>query len=95
VTTTILIAYDLNSPGQGYKELIEKIKSLGLWWHHLDSTWIVKTAQSPKAVRDLLKPLFDTNDELLVIDISGCHAAWEGFNDSGSKWLKNNIGPGK
>ncbi|WP_209021761.1 hypothetical protein [Nocardioides sp. 503] len=35
----LLITYDLNTPGQGYTALHDEIKSLGAWWHHLDSTW--------------------------------------------------------
>jgi hypothetical protein len=91
MTKAVLISYDLNKPGQDYDDLIEKIKSLGTWWHNLDSTWIVKTSQPAKTVRDTLKPLLDENDELLVVDITGTSAAWWGFNERGSKWLKDNI----
>ena len=49
--STKLIAYDLNAPGQNYDDLIKAIKGLGAWWHHLDSTWLVKsdlnTSDSP------------------------------------------------
>lgn len=89
--STLLIGYDLNREGQKYNELITKIKSLGAWWHHLDSTWIVKTSLTASSVRDILSPLTDSNDELLVIDITGDAAAWKGFNESGSKWLKDNL----
>lgn len=85
---TKLIAYDLNSPGQKYSELIEAIKALGAWWHHLDSTWIVRTTKSSEAVRDELKKYLDNGDELLVVDVTGDNRAWCGFNESGSKWLK-------
>ncbi|MGW3485501.1 hypothetical protein [Rhodococcus indonesiensis] len=88
---TILIGYDLNSPGQDYAKLIEKLKSYGTWWHHLDSLWIVKTDASAKEMRDDLKTLIDAGDELLVINITGDAAAWTGFNDRGSKWLKENL----
>lgn len=88
---SILVGYDLNSTGQDYADLIAAVKALGSWWHHLDSTWIVKTALSAKEVRDLLKPKIDKNDELLVINITADEAAWAGFNDNGSKWLKDNL----
>ncbi|MBB3602790.1 hypothetical protein FHT40_002451 [Mycolicibacterium sp. BK556] len=88
---TILIGYDLNKKGQDYDDLIEKIKSLGAWWHYLDSTWIVKTSHSASSTRDVLGPLIDSNDELLVIKITGDSAAWKGFNERGSKWLKDNL----
>jgi hypothetical protein len=91
MTTAVLISYDLNAPGQNYDDLIEKIKSLGAWWHYLDSTWIVKTTQSAAAVRNTLTPLLDKNDELLVVDISTTSAAWWGFSERASKWLKDNV----
>ena len=86
--STLLIGYDLNRT-KDYPDLIEATKSLGAWWHHLDSTWLVNTTQSPKEVRDTLAPHLDGDDELLVVDVTSCARAWTGFNDSGSKWLKD------
>jgi hypothetical protein len=86
--STLLVGYDLNSPGKDYTDLIDKIKTYGAWWHHLDSTWLIKTAKTPTEVRDDLRALQDANDELLVIDVSGDGRAWTGFNESGSAWLK-------
>jgi hypothetical protein len=85
-----MIGYDLNSPGQDYSKLFDAIKQLGLWWHCLDSTWIVKTDKTCVEIRDTLKQHIDKNDELLVATLSG-EAAWIGFNDECSSWLKNNL----
>lgn len=85
---TLLIAYDLNAPGQDYDELIDAIKGLGTWWHHLDSTWIVVTRSTAASARDTLAQHVDAGDELLVVDVTGRTRAWSGFNSSGSKWLK-------
>ncbi len=87
---TILIGYDLNKTGQDYSTLIEKIKTFATWWHHLDSTWIVKTDLTCVQVRDILKSLIDSNDELLVVKLTS-EGAWCGFNEKGSKWLKDNL----
>lgn len=87
---TYLIGYDLNKPGQNYDKLIEAIKGYGTWWHHLDSTWIIKTNNSAVEIRDLLGKHMDTSDELLVVRLSG-EGAWQGFNAEGSKWLKDNL----
>jgi hypothetical protein len=87
--STLLIGYDLNSPGQDYSALVEAIKKLGsAWWHHLDSTWLVRTSMSPGEVRDELKQYLDSSDELLVIDITSDSMAWTGFNERGRAWLK-------
>lgn len=87
--STKLIAYDLNSPGQDHDRLTDAIKEMGAWWHHLDSTWLVKTELPVVEVRDRLKPYMDSNDELLVADVTGDVRAWRGSSDRASDWLKN------
>jgi hypothetical protein len=52
-----LIGYDLNKTGQDYTTLINKIKTLGTWWHCLDSTWIIKSNSTAVQIRDTLKSL--------------------------------------
>lgn len=86
---TKLIAYDLNSPGQDYQGLIDAIKSLGTWWHHLDSTWLVKSAMTCTQIRDQLAAHLDEGDELLVVDVTNSTRAWRGFSPRGSTWLKD------
>ena len=88
---TMMIGYDLNGQAKDYEDLIATIKNLGAWWHHLDSTWLVKSAMTATAVRDRLKPYLDADDELLVIDVTGDARAWFGFSAGGSKWLKNTF----
>ncbi|MBW8762948.1 MAG: hypothetical protein JF592_10230 [Microbacterium sp.] len=83
---THLIGYDLNKE-KSYDDLIEAIKGLGSWWHHLDSTWIVRSTLTAKEVRDHLRPHLDADDELLVVDVTGRARAWRGFNKRGSDWL--------
>lgn len=88
---TLLIGYDLNKVGQNYENLIAQIKAMGAWWHHLDSTWLVKTSETHTSARDRLRPHIDRNDELLVIDVTGDAAAWYGFTDKGGRWLHENL----
>jgi hypothetical protein len=90
--TTILIAYDLH-PRQGpVSDAVTKaIQSLGNWWRHLETIWIVQCAMAPAEIRDLLKPLVGLEDQLLVIDISGDTAEWLGVNGIGCKWLAEHI----
>jgi hypothetical protein len=89
---TVLIAYDIHpQEGEAYEGLTQAIQSLGAWWHHLETTWIVKCAHTPDQIRDQLKSHIGSEDQLLVIEISGDMAGWVGINDTGSKWLKDNI----
>lgn len=89
--STILVGYDLNRPGQDYEELIDAIKAEGAWWHHLDSTWLVKTEKTVVQLRDTLSEHLDRSDELLIIDVTGDARAWAGFSESGSKWLESTF----
>ena len=89
---TILIGYDVHpAEGRAYDELVTAIRSLGVWWHHLETIWIVKSNQSPAAIRDQLKSHVGADDQLLVINISGDTAEWFGVNDAGSAWLTNHV----
>ena len=91
--TAFLIGYDLNKnapPGQ-YDDLIKAIKGIsGTWWNNLDSTWIVVSELSAENIRDRLLSYLDSNDELLVVELSGS-GAWVGFSEDGSSWLVENL----
>ena len=84
-----VIGYDLNKPGQDYEDLYDAIKSYTNWWHHLDSTWIVKTNDSVSDVRDDLKQHVDSGDDLLVMKLSGVWAS-KGLSN-GTDWLYDNL----
>ncbi len=71
----ILITYDLKKPGKDYSDLYKTIKSLGNWWHYLESTWLIDILSSDpnKTVNDIsskIKTVMDSNDFLFVTDIS-------------------------
>ncbi len=89
---TYFIGYDLNGPRKedAYPELITAIKKYGTWWHYLDSTWIIKSISSAAEIRDSLSRHLDNTDELLVAELSG-NAAWTGFDQKASDWLKSNL----
>ncbi len=79
-----LVTYDLNTPGQNYPALYEAIKSLGDWWHYLDSTWLINTNLSANQIGERLRQCLDQNDRLLIVEIDPSTAngwlskdAWE------------------
>lgn len=85
-----LVTYDLNKSGQDYKALHEAIKSLGNWWHYLDSTWLVKSRLTVQQVTDHLTPRIDDNDRLLVLDVTGVgYNGW--LTQDAWKWIGENI----
>jgi hypothetical protein len=87
---TYLVGYDLNRPVQNYTKLIDALKAYSNWWHHLDSTWLIKTNNSAEQIRNHLRQFIDANDELLVAYVAG-ESAWAGFNNEGSTWLNDYI----
>ena len=89
---TLLVGYDLDKPAQDYKALVGAIKAAGSWWHYLDSTWLVVTELTAEGLRNELRGHVDaSHDKLLVIDVSGDAAAWVGFPNKASDWLKENL----
>lgn len=61
-----IITYDLHAKGQNYDALRKRIKSYPGSARLMRSTWIVDTSETPKQIRDHLKPALDGNDKLLV-----------------------------
>jgi hypothetical protein len=90
---SILIAYDIHPPkGETYDKLVKAIQSLGAFWHHLETIWIVQCALTPDQIRDRLKSHIGIDDQLLVVNISGDAVGWLGVNSVGSRWLADNLG---
>jgi hypothetical protein len=83
----LLIGYDLNKPIQNYTGLFEAIKSYGLWWHGLDSTWFIETNSSPAEVFRHLSSYIDSNDSLIIIQVARNWWA-SGFSQEAYDWLK-------
>lgn len=72
-----LVTYDLNSPGQDYKPLIKALKKFESSYKVCESAWFIKSMVLTKAdIFDILKPLMDENDVLLVSKVSD----WIGVN---------------
>lgn len=86
--TVRLITYDLNSPGQDYEKLYEKIKSYGPWAHYLESVWLVKTTKDITEIKNELKQFIDENDNLFICTVSD-YSGWA--NEKLWKWLKEKV----
>ncbi len=85
-----LVTYDLKKPGQNYSTLYDAIKSLGSWWHYLDSTWLVDTNfYSANSVSEKLTPHIDKNDNLLVIGVKNDYQGY--LPEDAWDWLYQHI----
>lgn len=89
---TLMLAYDLKAPGQDYTSLTTYLDTFGTYWHNLDSFWLLKTTLSAKELGDEVRKRVDSNNRVLVIDVSGRARAWRGsFSDSAEAWLRKNF----
>jgi hypothetical protein len=77
--------------GESRDRIVNAIRSLGTWWHHIESTLVVKCDQTPDQIRDVLKQYVGAEDQLLIVDISDDTAAWCGLNEHGTKWLEEKL----
>jgi hypothetical protein len=71
VAYNLLVTYDLDKPGQDYKAIHEKIKSLGRWYHPQFSVFYLHTGLSPKEAHEAISTVIDANDKLIVADLRG------------------------
>lgn len=83
-----IVTYDLNQQGQNYQCIIGKLEAMGAF-RMQQSVWIVSSMSTEVAIRDTLTPCLDRNDKLFVGCLSG--AAWRGYTDEVSTWLKKVI----
>ncbi len=87
--SSMIIEYDLRSPGRNYDDLYAAIKGYDQWAHITESTWFIKTSLSCAQVRDRLSAVMDTNDRLFVAELLGT-AAWHNVICD-SNYLKSNL----
>lgn len=80
------ITYDLKKPGQDYDGLYESIKSLGAWWHYLESTWLVDTQLNADSIYKRLDANIDKNDRLLIVNFGTDYQGW--LDKDAWDWIK-------
>lgn len=89
---TLLVSYDLRAPQKDYGKLWDHLKSYPNWARPLESVWLIKTASSAEAVRDVVRDHYiDSNDKLFVVDVTGQAAAWRNLGAELDQWIKNNL----
>lgn len=90
---TYLVTYDLrkHETASDYVDLISFLKTYPKWAKLQQSTWLIKTTQEIGDARTAIRQNLDSNDKLLVIDVSG--ANWATFNQSKKivDWMRSNV----
>ena len=73
-----MVTYDLNTPGQKYEQVLAVLdfiaegKSYSFW----QSSYLIKTDLSSEQILGKLQPYLDSNDKLLIIQVSDNYSAW-------------------
>lgn len=94
MSKTFIISYDLGIPedSSDYELIINYIKSIGSWAKPLLSVWFVtSSSKTCKSIRDDLQGLTDSNDKILVMEVSGDDWATARLNEKVTSWMKENI----
>ena len=87
----LIITYDLRTP-KDYHDFYEAIKSQGeqgKWWHYMTSTWLLSTTKNPQQVFDAIHPHLDTQDFLLVCELSANYQGW--LPKQAWDWVKSEL----
>jgi len=84
---TLLISYDLKSPGKDYSKLLDYLKSYGNWAKPLESFWLIRTTYTAEQVRNAVVGYIDQNDKIFVIDVTSRHAAWKNITNEVVRWI--------
>jgi CRISPR-associated endonuclease Cas2 len=84
----LLVTYDLNKPGKDYNDVLKTIKSYS-WARLSESSYAIKTEQTPQQVFDKLKPYLDQNDNLYIINLKKPYAGY-GPKEV-NEWLDNGL----
>lgn len=88
MSNNLIISYDLNSPGQDYSKVIDKIKTLGNWAKLQKSLWYVNSNLSSKEAASAVWAVMDNNDSLIVIDSTNNDANWYNLSPEVSSYIQ-------
>lgn len=84
---TYLISYDLIRPGKDYSQLIAHLKTYSKWARPVESVWLIKDSATAEQIRNAARAHMDTNDKMLVIDVTKRAAAWVNLSLEVSNWI--------
>ncbi len=85
-----MISYDLigNEGYEDYKVLIDYIKLFPSATRVLKSQWLIETAKTPAIIRDEISRYIDSDDKILVLDITNSSWASLRISSDAASFLK-------
>jgi hypothetical protein len=84
------VSYDLRGKAKpDYAGLIAELKRSPAWWHHLESTWLVKTTETPAQLWNRIHQHVHQRDYLLVIEVRDNVSGW--LPQKAWTWIHSNV----
>jgi len=84
---TILISYDLRTPGKDYANLWAHLRSYGNYAKPLESVWLLRTNYNVEQVRNAALSHVDQNDKIFAVDVTSKASAWKNIAAEVVKWI--------
>ena len=73
-----------------FESLYSGLKTLGPWWHYLDSTWIIKTDMNSSQIWNVLAYHILSTDYLLIVKIENSDK-WGWLPPDAWGWLNSQM----
>lgn len=84
------VNYDLRAKAKpDYKGLEAELKRSPGWWHNLESTWLIATEESVKAVYARIAPHLHIQDAVLVIEVTPNFFGW--MTKDAANWIREHV----
>ncbi|CAH0147954.1 hypothetical protein SRABI13_00452 [Erwinia aphidicola] len=89
MANNVFVTYDLVKT-KDYQTLYAAIKALGVWAKVTESNWYVRTQYDLETCFNHVRKAMDSDDKLIVIDVSGNNAHWINIDAVESKKVVDN-----
>lgn len=89
MANNLFVTYDLIKT-KDYPAVHTAIKSLGGWAKVTESNWYLRTEYDLETCFNHVKKAMDSDDKLIVIDVSGNRAQWSNIDKIESKKIIDN-----
>ena len=88
----LLVSYDLvGGQARDYAGLHAELMKTG-WWHHLESTWILDTSETPDQMYERLMPYLHEHDRVLVLSLPAGIGRQGWLPADGWTWIRRVLG---
>ena len=66
-----MVSYDINSPGNNRKEVIESLEKFSCWCKCATTTYLIKTQLLISDVEEIVTRHLDETDSMIICQVSG------------------------